>query len=259
MTWEEFLRMPQELGWKYEYADGYASIGPRHLAARLRAPVLPWTVPDTDCLIRPLTYADAPQLVRAFTDGFRDTVEYCDRSVAQVRWAGRDAVATFFAGRRGAFHSASCLAIPSDKPYLIAGAALMVQKPDGPFLDMLFVRPRWHRRGLATALVGTVMNSLHDLGESFCGSAYNVANTPSIAWHHKFGFVEQPDLLLVRARAQHLRHELWRRTQINDLDEAQQRVLETEITHWDRLGAALMEQRLAAPAAATGLEGSSRA
>ncbi len=241
MTPTQFNLLPREVGWKYEYADGCAHIRPRPMAARLRAPVAPRPVAETGCRMRPLTVADTPALVRAFVDGFRDTVEYCDRSFAQVRWAGGDAVATFFAGRRGAFHPASRLAVPPDRPYLVAGAVLVVQKPDGPFLDMLFIRRRWQRNGLGTALVGAVMNELARAGETHLGSAYNVANKPSIAWHRKLGFEELPDLMLARARGQVARHELWRREKIGGLTDEERLLLEAEVTRWDRLGAQLSE------------------
>jgi GNAT superfamily N-acetyltransferase len=241
MTPAEFELLPREVGWKYEYVDGCAHIRPRPMAARLRAPVTHLPTAETGCRIRPMTEADAPGLVRAFADGFRDTVEYCDSSVAQVRRAGVDAIATFFAGRRGAFHPASRLAVPDVRPSLIAGAALVVQKPDGPFLDMLFIRHRWQRQGLATALVGAVMDTLHAQGETHLGSAYNVANKPSIAWHHKLGFEEVPDLFLARARGQVARHELRRRERLGGLTDAERLALEAEVTRWDRLGSQLAE------------------
>ncbi len=236
MTEAEFELLPHEVGWKYEYSDGCAHIRPRPMAARLRAPITRRPVAETGCRIRPMTEADVPGLVRAFADGFRDTVEYCDCTGAQVRRAGADAVATFFAGRRGAFHPGSRLAVPEGRPYLVAGAALVVRKADGPFLDMLFVRRRWQHRGLGTALVGMVMNELAGAGETHLGSAYNVANGPSIAWHHKLGFEEVPDLVLARARGQVARHELWRRERMGGLTDGERRALEAEVTHWDRLG-----------------------
>jgi GNAT superfamily N-acetyltransferase len=239
MTSAEFDLLPQEIGWKYEYADGHASIRPRALAARLRVPITRHIVRDTGCLFRPITEDDTPGLVRAFTDGFRDTVEYCDCTGAQVRQAGVDAIRTFFAGRRGTFHPASRLAVLENRRYLIAGAALIVQKDDGPFLDILFIRRRWQRYGLGTALVSAVMNELADLGEQTLGSAYNVANAPSIAWHRKLGFEEVPDLFLARARGAAARHELQRRERIGGLTEQEQQALEAEVTHWDRLGSRL--------------------
>jgi GNAT superfamily N-acetyltransferase len=100
-------------------------------------------------------------------------------------------------------------------------------------------RRRWQRHGLGTALVSAVMNELADLGEQTLGSAYNVANTPSIAWHRKLGFEEVPDLFLARARGAVARHELKRRERIGGLTEQEQRALEAEVTHWDRLGSRL--------------------
>lgn len=233
MSPEEFRHLPREVGWKYEYSGGCAHIRPRHLVAQLRVLVAPRSLPDTGCDIRPVFPVDTPGLVRAFLDGFRDTVEYCDYSAADFRHSGEDAVATFFAGRRGAFDAASRLATPCDDPAVVAGAALIVRKGDGPFLDMLFIRERWQRAGLATALVGSVLNALHETGAPHLGSAYNVANVPSVAWHHRFGFVERPNFPLARARAQVLRHELSRRGSVGDLTDADRAALEAEAAHWE--------------------------
>lgn len=235
MSEREFELLPRELGWRYEYADGWAEIRPRHLAVKLTAPVTPRSIPDVGCRIRAVTPADRRALVTAFCDGFGDTVEYCDRTRPQIRFAAEDAVATFFAGKRGSFHPASRVAVPFDNPRTIAGAALVVQKPCGPFLDMLFIRTRRRQHGLGTALVGTVMNALLIEGAAHFGSAYNVANHPSIAWHHKFGFAEVPDLFITRSRAQLARHELWRRQQIGDFNSGERQELEREIARLDQL------------------------
>ena len=192
MTEAEFLRLPHDPGWKYEYAGGAAHITPRHVVVPMRADVTRRAVDAGDLQIRPVVTGDAPGLVRAFFEGFRDTVEYCDWTDAKIRRSGEDAIQTFFGGRRGAFHPSSCLAVSPAQPHVVAGAALIVQKPDGPFLDMLFVLPRRHRRGLATALVGAAMNALHDMGEAHLGSAHDLANQPSRAWHERFGFGSSP-------------------------------------------------------------------
>ena len=259
MTATEFERLPRDPGWKYEYVNGVARITPRHVVVTMRAPVMPRIVEVGGLTIRAMTEADRPGLVRAFHDGFRETVEYCDWSDAQIRQSGEDAIRTFFGGRRGAFHPASRLAVAPEQPDVVAGASLVVQKADLPFLDMLFIRPRWHRRGLATALVGASMNALHAQGEPDMGSAYDLANLPSRAWHEQFGFVEQPDYTLAHARAAAARHELWRRREIGGLSDAEQAALQAEAEHWERLADALAERLFNRRAAARSLRQSSPA
>jgi len=259
MTPAEFERLPHDPGWKYEYYGGKAHITPRHVVVPMRVPVTPRIVDAGGLEVRPVTEGDAPDLIRAFVDGFGDTVEYCDCTPSQVRRSGEDAIRTFFGGKRGAFHPASRLAVAPDQPRAVAGAALVVQKPDGPFLDMLFIRPRRHRRGLATALVGSVLNALHDEGATHLGSAYNLANAPSRAWHEKFGFVERPDYFLARARAQAARHELWRRGEIGGLAEAERAALQAEADRWERLAESLEEETFSRRAAARAQKQSSPA
>ena len=244
MTSAEFAGLARDPGWKYEYAHGSALISPRHLVVQMRVPVTPRVVESAGILIRPVSPEDASGLVRAFFNGFRDTVEYCDCSATHIRHSGEDAIATFFGGKRGAFHEASRLAVVADDTMTIVGAALVVQKKQGPFLDMLFIDPLRHRRGLATALVGSVMNALHTVGEPHLGSAYNLANAPSRAWHEAFGFVERPDSILALVRAERARHELRRLQGIGRITPGKREALVAEAEHWERLAASLEAETL---------------
>ena len=239
MSEAEFLRQPQDPGWKYEYINGIARVSPRHVVVPLRADVTPRAVDPAGLHLRPVVPADAPALARAFHEGFRETVEYCDWPDARIRQSGEDAVRTFFAGKRGTFHPASRLLLDLDQPCMVIGAALIIQKPGGPFLDMLFIRPPWQRHGLAAALAGAAMNQLHALGETHLGSALDLANEPSRRWHRKFGFVEQPSFALARVRAHAARHELWRRQEIGGLRGAERAALQAEAERWERLAASL--------------------
>jgi hypothetical protein len=76
------------------------------------------------------------------------------------------------------------------------------------------------------------MNLLHAAGEPTLWSGYYLANEPSIAWHHRFGFEEEPDLNLAECRATCAQHELWRREQIGDLSEEERATLEKECAYW---------------------------
>ena len=259
MSQDEFLCLPHDPGWKYEYANGVARISPRHVVVKMRADVTPRTVSVGGLDIRPIVDGDTPGLVDAFYEGFRETVEYCDWPDARIRQSGVDAVRTFFGGKRGACHPASRLAVTPGRLGRVVGAALVVQKPEVPFLDMLFIRPHWHRRGLATALVGAAMNALHDFGESHMGSAYDLANLPSRRWHERFGFVEQPDYFLARAYAQAARHELWRRQEIGRVAEADRAALQAEVERWEGVAASLLDASFNPCAAATAQTRSSSA
>ncbi|HZO91453.1 MAG TPA: GNAT family N-acetyltransferase [Chthonomonadaceae bacterium] len=183
MTIEQYHLLPLKPGWKREYIDGEAHIQPRNTAATLTISVGPRPV-NASYPLREVTPEDAPALIAAFYEAFRDTCEYCDWPDAKIRESASKCITTFFAGQRGETHSASRLAVETATATgreEVIGAALLVRDNDGPYLDMLFVRPHWQRRGLATALVSAAMNALHAAGEPTLRSAYDIANDPSVA------------------------------------------------------------------------------
>lgn len=238
MTWDEFERLPRRPGWKHEYWGGKAYIQPRPSVAIVRAPVVlrPISIPD-GFRLRPATLGDVPRLIHAFFDAFRDSIDYWDYPLPKIRANASHSIATCFAGRRGAFHSASCLALaPTGRT--IAGAALIVESGERPNLDLLFVRPRWQRRGLAVALVQSAMNALHETGETQIDGGYNVANDASAAAHQRLGFVELPDLRRAQDEAYCARHELRRREQAG-LTDGERQELEGQVVHWEAVHAEL--------------------
>ena len=86
----------------------------------------------------------------------------------------------------------------TENEYIIGAALIIAQAEETPLLDMLFVRPEWHRKGIATAMVAAALNTLHSSGVRTLASQYVLGNEESRAWHQRFGFVEETDLLLVR-------------------------------------------------------------
>jgi len=231
MTLDEFHRLPRRPGWKHEYWGGRAYIQPRPSVAIARASVVPRPaiVPDGSRL-RPATPGAAPLLVHAFFDAFRDSIDYWDYSLSRIRADAQNSIETYFGGKRGAFHPASCLALTGRS---IVGAALVVEDADGPNLDLLFVRPRWQRRGLGLALVQSTMNALHEAGETHLDGGYNVANDASAAVHRRLGFEELPELLNAQDQLHCARHELRRREQGGDLTDAERQELERALAHWE--------------------------
>lgn len=235
MTIDEFHAQPNRPGWKYEYRGGKAYIQPRPSVAVLRAPVVvrPVAVPDSFRL-RPATVADSAFLIHAFFDAFRDSIDYWDSRQPAIRADSRKSIETCFAGRRGAFHAASFVAVaPTGRS--LAGAALLVEEGDGPALDLMFVRPRWQWLGLGLALAQAAMNALHESGAAHLGGAYNVANDASAALHQRLGFQELPDLRRAQEEAEGARHELWRRERAGDLARAEWKELKQVAAHWGKV------------------------
>lgn len=231
MTWEEFELMPWRLGWKYEYWAGEAHLTPWQRFAVTRVAVQPRAM-DSSCLLRPITQDDEAPLTTLFFAAFHDTIEFCDWETKKITAIAKKNIRNFFAGKRGSPLPASRLAVVPDAPETIVGAALVIEHETGPFLDMLFVAPAWHRHGLATALTSEAINELYADGVETLRSCYFIGNEESMAWHKKFGFVEEPDLMLAQMYQHHAQHELWRRVQLGDLTEAERSRLVAECERW---------------------------
>ena len=231
---EEYDRQPRRPGWKCEYWDGRMRLEPRPSVAVVRREVTfrPVTAPEGFCL-RPAALEDAAALAPAFFDAFRGSVDYWGYTQSGIKKSSEESIKTCFAGKRGAFHRASFLAVaPTGRS--IAGAAMIVHDADGPNLDLLFVRPCWQHLGLATALAQSGMNALHELGEPILDSGHTVANDASAAWHRKFGFAEMPDLQRAREEAACARHELHRREAEGTLKQAEHRALKAQAAYWEQ-------------------------
>lgn len=242
MTWEDFELMPKKLGWKYEYWDGQAHISPGHhvVTVTVRTTCRPFMAP---CKCRSLDNNDKSQLITAYIAAFGDTIEYCDWKPQRITESANDAIEGFFAGNRGNPDAASQVAVVStaktNKEEVVGASLLLENKGGQPLLDMLFVVPQWRRKGLATALVSITVNELYKAGIKTLGSRYMLGNNASRAWHQKFGFKEEPDLLLAKYYCHHARQELRRLEKIGELGEADRSRLKAEIEYWQSLAGGL--------------------
>jgi GNAT superfamily N-acetyltransferase len=235
MSIEEFELLPIRPGWKYEYWDGRAHITPREHGVIVAMPVTAGQV-DTSLVLRKVTRDNAAELTSAFLEAFVDSVEYCDWETERIGDAAEKAIRSHFAGERGKPHSASRVAMGFDRELgcdSIVGAALLAHAPRYSILDLLFVRPAWQRHGIARALLSDAMNELHIAGETLLKSAYHAANEASMNWHHRFGFIEEPDLMRARLHSSTARHELWRREKILGLTDRERVELQTEADRWE--------------------------
>jgi GNAT superfamily N-acetyltransferase len=236
---EQYRMLHRHPGWKYEYWDGQVHITPRHLVAVAHVEVSPRQV-DATVNLREVTRADEADLIAAFLDAFSGSVDYCDWPQPRIEENAVENIRGFFEERYGKPHHASRLADADwDGLSAVLGAVLITSCKNGPRLQILFVRPGWQRRGLATALVSCALNALPGSGARRLTSSYNLANEASLRWHSRFGFVEQPDLLIARVRLQCALHELRRRE--GDLDDEESARLEAESTRFSAQVSALEE------------------
>lgn len=230
-----FDRMPRKLGWKHEYWDGQAHISPRWQSVTVTLAVQPRPV-HASYTIRAVTAEDEPQLVTGYIAAFEDSFDFCDWELAKIHTAAREDVRKMLSGQRGRLLPASCLALDphaATREEQLIGAALITHS-DGhlPLLDIVFVVPQWHRRGVATTLLATVSNAMHAAGMPTLESHYMLGNAESRAWHQHFGFVEEPDLLLAKTYYHHAHYELHRREDLGDLLVSEREKLRAERDHW---------------------------
>ncbi|MCH8292406.1 GNAT family N-acetyltransferase [Candidatus Poribacteria bacterium] len=229
MTGEEFQRMPRRLGWKYEYWDGQAHISPGYQIVTVSVGIKPRPV-ESACHIQAVDERDEAQLISAYFAAFSETTEFCDWKREKILDAARKDIQEFLAGKRGNPHPSSRVAVASGEESIVGATLVICGEP--PCLQMLFVIPEWHRRGVATALVSSAVNELHRAEIKTLESRYLLGNEGSRAWHQEFGFVEQPDLFLARLYYRHAQYELWRREEIGDLIEAERKALSSEVNRW---------------------------
>lgn len=229
MTMDAFELMPRKLGWKHEYWDGQAHISPRWQTVTVSCSVQPRSV-SSPCPLRPIMESDEPQLVAAYIAAFSDSFDFCDWQPEKIISAAKDDVRQILSGQRGRLLPASRVAIAKNN---IVGAALITKKEgQPPLLDILLVIPHWHRKGVATALVAAAHNELDAFGVKTLESRYLLGNEESRAWHGKFGFTEEPDLLLAQLYYHHAKHELWRREKIRGLHGEERERLIAERERW---------------------------
>jgi GNAT superfamily N-acetyltransferase len=235
MTWQEYELQPMQLGWKYEYWDGQTHISPRHNAVSVTVRVQPRTV-SSFCAIRPALASDEPELIAAYIAAYSDTIDFCDWQADQIEAAAQKDIPGFFAAKRGTPLPASCVAVAPHREtgneHVIGAALIIAQEEQAPLLEMLFVLPEWHGKGIATALASTALNTLHRSGIETLASRYLLGNEESRAWHQRFGFVEEPDVMLARLYYRHAQHELQRQQQVGDLTEKDKEVLTAECDRW---------------------------
>jgi GNAT superfamily N-acetyltransferase len=233
MSFEEWELLPYQPGWKYEYWDGCAHITPNHQTAVTTVRVIPRPV-TPPCTIRSVLLEDEASLLAVYLAAFADNQAFCDDTDEQFHDAARRDLSESFRGRRAPLLHASRVAVAAEtmEEQLVGAALLSHDQEYGPVLDLLFIRPQWQRRGLATALVASAMNALHQDGEGTLTSCYQLANPISQAWHRAFGFVERPDLRYAQAYYRRARQELFRREKQRGLTATEHAALQADVQHW---------------------------
>lgn len=220
MSIDEFHLAEFPFGWKDEYWDGHARISPRHNGVFVKVPVEPREI-ETIAEIKLLSAIGFDDLCKLFYTAFVNSAEFCDYKKSDVKRSAEKNIRNFYDGRRGIPQlELSRVAFSPKRKKPFVGACLITKYKYGYKNEILFVRPGLQNKGIGTALVSTVLNELHKSGETTLWSEYQICNEPSAAWHKKIGFIEEPDILVARLRRSYVRREIWRHTQLGNLERA---------------------------------------
>ena len=204
MSLEGYERLPFKPAWKQEYFNGCLVETPREIFVHASLPVAPRAL-ENGVALRPAMASDEHLLHPLFVRSFADTIEFCDYPEAKLHTAAQQCLARFFQRPpRDVFPGSRVAIAPpgmADAGEPIGAVLVAIEDEGWALLDMIFVSPSWQRRGLATALAAAAMTALHEHGGvRTLVSRYHLGNQASGAWHHRFGFVDEPDLLVARLR-----------------------------------------------------------
>lgn len=215
MSFETLERtVPFRPGWKREYYGGMARVRPSWTTVTFEIDLGVCEAPRIRGL-RPAAPDDATEMIAAFLDSFRFAPEYADYPMRGFRRKAAEYVKGFFGDIRGTWSRCSTVVVRGGS---IAAAALIKDRtPKPPLLDCIFVRPRYFRQRLASAVAAYAVNELAAAGFKTLRSSAMLANEASVAWHTAFGFRELPDLFVAQARCYSAHYELERLAEIDRL------------------------------------------
>jgi GNAT superfamily N-acetyltransferase len=218
LTWEDFLRLPRNAGYKYEYAEGKALLNPRprHYHAMLE---LAAYHPSADGMeldglaVRPMAEEDMARLEPAFVAAFHRTQPFGSLDDAMQREAAHQCLqrtrsggdgpwiqqASFIAEQRDDQEPCGAIFItllPAGDPndwdsYYWAGTPppdCIARRLGRPHLTWVFVTPPSAGHSVGTALLSAAVRGLVDLGYTELATTFMLGNDSSMLWHWRNGF-----------------------------------------------------------------------
>jgi hypothetical protein len=220
LSWRQFLQLPQDAAYKYEYSDETAWLTPRpkfyHARLRLRrqGDALPLEVEaKSPVRFRSLQEHDWPRLSRTFAASFRRVQPFASLSDRRRVEAARECLKHTHSGGEGPVIAPACHVAWDEENGRPAGAIVVTLIPavdlEGfwdarwpsppppdcierrlgrPHLTWVFVGP-WHAgHGVGSALLAHASQKLIDLGYTELISSFILGNTSSMLWHWRSGF-----------------------------------------------------------------------
>ncbi len=184
---DAWRRLPRHPDWKYEMVDGEAWLSPRArpLLFRRSSSVAVPMAERSDAEVRTLdTRRDRSEIAKLLMDTWVDEDPY--RSLEDPE--------TLLQAELERSLNAPSLGIVAVEAETICAVALVGTAAAGaPMLTWLTVRREARDRGLATALLCVIVETLSARGVDELTSATSAANVPSLRWHLTRGFQLAPD------------------------------------------------------------------
>ncbi|MEZ6122313.1 MAG: GNAT family N-acetyltransferase [Planctomycetaceae bacterium] len=197
---EDFRRLPQHPGYRYDYFNGTVVITPasseHHAVLQLdsvqsdhvrnRNPI--------ELTIQPLTSAGFDELADLFAASAGSLPAFHGLSGDQLRQASENRLRRTLSGGDGQLLvNAGFVAVDDGNEQLLGAVMITSEWEPGvpahrPHLTWIFVSPTALRRGIATTLLSSSIQSLKKDGHSMLLSTFDSGNVPSLLWHWKNGF-----------------------------------------------------------------------
>jgi GNAT superfamily N-acetyltransferase len=237
LSWEQFLQLPRNAAYKYEYLEGKAFLRPRPKHYHALLDLLAFC-PPADCekledvVLRPLTADDIPSLEPAFVEAFHRIQPFGSLDDAMQREAAHQCLKRTRTGGDGPWiEQASVVAIRRDNAQP-CGAIFITLLPPGdpsdwdsyywteppaadciarrlgrPHLTWIFVAPASAGHSVGTALLAAAVRVLLSLGYTQLATTFLLGNASSMLWHWRNGFQLLPYPASPRRVRQRLRQE----------------------------------------------------
>src|SRR5215212_3182247 len=228
VPWETWERLPRVAGFKNEYWEGEAHLTPRPQTCDIYLETSKWRTPDVseaqwgsaEVETRRLQDEDWQKLPDLFFASMAMELPLCLWNGNAAKRGARAIIECTRLGRDGDLLRDSCfVAVTQDKdePHdaeELCGAAIvtlnpirrMISPPAAagilhperkdekvvPHLTWIFVDHWMRRRGIATQLLGAVVESLRARKLRFLASTCLLHNASSLLWHWRNGFILPP-------------------------------------------------------------------
>lgn len=207
IPFEQFLTLPRNSAYKYEFFGGRAVLTPRPKVYQAILELRPGPVAEVldawgPVRVRPLREDDWEALPSLFASAFHQVPPFVHLDDDRRVEAARRCLEKTRSGGDGPLVGAASFAAVVEEEDRPLGAALVTMERrfdqeevralgrDGvlPHLTWIFVAPLRTRHGIGSALLGAVVNALVGLGHDTLASSFLLGNDASTLWHWISGF-----------------------------------------------------------------------